>query len=144
MGPERGLDITLRTAGVDDVAAVLALWEAADAVPSVTDTAEVVERLVTEHEALVVAVAGGVVVGTVIAGWDGWRGNLSRLAVHPDMRRRGLGTRLVREAECRLKERGAVRITALVVAEESHAQAFWSALGYDADLRIIRYVSTLE
>ena len=34
------------------------------------------------------------IVGTVIAGWDGWRGSIYRLVVAPSHRRAGLGRRL--------------------------------------------------
>ena len=35
------------------------------------------------------------VVGTVIAGWDGWRAHLYRLAVAPDLRGRGIARQLL-------------------------------------------------
>jgi ribosomal protein S18 acetylase RimI-like enzyme len=57
--------------------------------------------------ALLVAVAGGGVVGTVIAGWDGWRGNIYRLAVHPNHRRRGTGRALAAAADDVLAALGA-------------------------------------
>jgi ribosomal protein S18 acetylase RimI-like enzyme len=120
---------------------VLALWALADAVPSVTDDETNVRRAV-DQEVLLVACDGERIVGTLIAGFDGWRGNMYRLAVDPDHRRRGLALALVAEGEQRLEAQGCRRVTALVVAAEEHATSFWSEAGYGFDERIARYVKT--
>ena len=53
-----------------------------------------------------------------------------RLAVHPEHRRAGIATALVREAERRLVAAGARRLAAVVLSEETHAVAFWDHAGY--------------
>src|SRR4030095_5063647 len=83
------------------------------------------------------------VVGSVIGGWDGWRGNIYRLAVAPQARRRGLARRLLHEAERVLVARGARRSSARVEPHELHAIGFWDALsdrGWRRDERMLRYV----
>ena len=45
------------------------------------------------------------VVGSIVGGFDGWRGNIYRLAVHPRFRRRGVARALVVEIESRLRAR---------------------------------------
>jgi ribosomal protein S18 acetylase RimI-like enzyme len=69
------------------------------------------------------------VVGTIIAGWDGWRANVYRLAALPSARRRGIALRLVAEAERRLAAKGARRISAIVMSEHDPAVALWLAAG---------------
>src|SRR5271166_4989634 len=104
--------IRFRACISDDCPEVLALWKAADATPSLTDTFDELQRLVREGHAifLVAADADGRIVGSVIGGWDGWRGNIYRLAVAPEARRRGLAAALVREVSARLeREKGARR-----------------------------------
>ena len=66
---------TIRSAGVTDVPAVLALWRDAEAEPTHTDDARSLVQLL-EHDPglLVVAESDGAVVGSVIAAGDGWRG----------------------------------------------------------------------
>jgi ribosomal protein S18 acetylase RimI-like enzyme len=85
----------------------------------------------------------GAIVGTVIAAFDGWRGNFYRLAVAPDRRREGIASAMVRAGEERLRAVGARRATALVAHEEEHAGAFWIALGYPPDPEIGRHVRNL-
>src|ERR1700693_1613058 len=113
--------IRFRDCTPDDCAEVLRLWKAAGATPSITDTLEEVRRTVADPSAifLVATDADGRVVGSVIGGWDGWRGNIYRLAVAPEARRHKVAGALMREVSDRLRrEKGARRITALV--EKAH------------------------
>lgn len=89
------------------------------------------------------ATPDGVILGALIAAWDGWRGNMYRLAVHHEHRRRGIGMALVRAGEERLRHRGARRITALVGYEDELAAAFWESAGYPRDREIGRRVRNL-
>jgi len=70
-----------------------------------------------------------VVVGTIIAGWNGWRGGIYRIAVAPAHRRRGIARALIAAAVERLEALGARRIDALVVKDDDLARSFWDALG---------------
>ena len=125
---------------------MLALWERAGAIPSPTDTLEELRRLVRTHgDGFLVAIQGSAVVGSVIGGWDGWRGNIYRLAVAPETRRRGLARRLVREAALVMKSKGGRRLSALVERNEAHAVGFWDYLaedGWRRDERMTRYIKT--
>jgi len=138
---------TFRPALSADAPAVVALWREAATEPSHTDDAESVRRLIArDPAALILAEVGvghgaaGRLVGSVIAGWDGWRGSIYRLAVLPDQRRRGLGRRLVRLAEARLAEAGAVRSQAIVVETDDQAVAFWETSGWERQRERLRYV----
>jgi ribosomal protein S18 acetylase RimI-like enzyme len=134
----------LRSATADDAEAILALWKAADATPSVTDNAEAIRRAVTRAEvAFILAVEDGAVVGSIIAGFDGWRGNIYRLATHPAHRRRGIARAMLARAEELLARWGIRRITALVEHAHPDAAGFWRSVGYLDDKRISRYVRTL-
>lgn len=136
--------IEIRPCRLEECAAVLAMWARAGAIPSPTDTLEEVNDLVREHaDALLVAIRQGSIVGSIIGGWDGWRGNIYRLAVAPEARRAGLARRLVDAAERMLVSKGARRISALVERHEAHAVGFWDALadrGWHRDERMMRYI----
>jgi ribosomal protein S18 acetylase RimI-like enzyme len=97
----------------------------------VTDTAEALARLLRRDEAgLLLAECEGILVGSLVATWDGWRGNFYRLTVLPERRREGIATALLREGERRLRGLGAARLAAVVADEDAVAMAFWRAAGY--------------
>ncbi|SCF63405.1 Acetyltransferase (GNAT) domain-containing protein [Streptomyces sp. Ncost-T6T-2b] len=87
------LSLSIRSAAPADLDEVLAFWKTAAEGTSISDDGDGVARLVErDPEALILAERDGTLVGTVIAGFDGWRCHLYRLAVHPDQRRRGVGS----------------------------------------------------
>jgi ribosomal protein S18 acetylase RimI-like enzyme len=90
--------LSLRLCRLEEVEAVLELWRQAEATPSVTDTADDLRRVVAAGQAsILVAEAEGRLVGSIIGTFDGWRGNIYRLAVHPDCRRRGVARAVSRD-----------------------------------------------
>jgi ribosomal protein S18 acetylase RimI-like enzyme len=142
-GEAAGLEV--RPAREDELSEVLAVWAAAKSPYSQTrDDLEVLARLrAAQAESLLVARIEGRIVGTLIAAWDGWRGNMYRLAVEAGHRRRGIGLALVRAGEKALQRHGARRISVLVDHEDPVAAALWRAAGYEHDERIARFVRSL-
>jgi ribosomal protein S18 acetylase RimI-like enzyme len=127
----------------DEISTVLALWRA-EAIASATDTEDAVRQLCSvDPGALIVAAENGQLVGAVIAAWDGWRGNLYRLAVRSRHRRRGIARALVRAAVEHLQDKGANRISGLVF-ETDDALALAEAVGGECDHRVVRFVKTLR
>ena len=135
----------IRSATAADLASVLALWSGARSSGATTsDDEEVVRRLLDrDAEALLVAEVDGELIGTLIVGWDGWRGNMYRLAVAPEHRRLGFAGRLISEGEDRLRAAGCRRVTALVSREDERAAAAWAAAGYADDAGVARHVRNL-
>lgn len=129
----------IRAAVPGDIPSVLALWRES-AAPTSTDTADALTGLLgRDPGALMVAETSGQIVGSVIAGWDGWRGSVYRLAVAPPHRRSGLGGRLLREAEHRLAALGARRMHAIVVGSDTRAVAFWESTDWDHQSGQLRF-----
>ena len=126
--------IALRPATPDDIDAVLAFWLDATAEPSSTDDSYGISGLLDRSPgSLILAVDGAVIVGSVVAAWDGWRGTLYRLAVAPAARRQGIALALVTSAEAHLRGHGARRMHLIVsMAGGAGAEAFWKAAGYEA------------
>ncbi len=131
--------IEIRPAEPADIEAVLQLWQEA-AAPTRTDDAESISALMRRDPgALLVAESSGRIVGTVIAGWDGWRGSIYRIAVDPAFRRQGLGGRLLQEAEGRLRDVGARRMHAVVVGTDDRAVSFWDASEWEHQPSQVRF-----
>ena len=136
---------SIRRCRAAEAARVLALWRAADATPSVTDSLANVRRVVAGRATvLLVAEMEGAMIGTIIGSFDGWRGHIYRLAVHPAYRRRGIARALAEAAVVCLSRRGAVRITAIVEHEHDWAMHFWNAVGFAEDRRTVRFLRTLD
>lgn len=115
-----------------DEEAVVSLWEACELTRPWNDPRKDIERkLAHSPELFLVGVSDGVVVGSVMAGYDGHRGWINYLAVHPSQRGTGLGRALMRAAEERLARLGCPKINLQVRAENESARAFYEAVGYE-------------
>ncbi|MER5962242.1 GNAT family N-acetyltransferase [Streptomyces sp. NPDC002057] len=137
-------ELRIRAASPDEAEAVLAFWKESAQGTSVSDDVHGVTRLITrDPEALLLAVADGLIVGSVIAGWDGWRACLYRLAVLPSYRRRGISTALLRAAEERFAALGGRRADAMVLEANESGRRLWTAAGYEREERWRRWVKPL-
>ncbi|MET8246864.1 GNAT family N-acetyltransferase [Streptomyces sp. NPDC005202] len=137
-------DLRIRAAAPDDLDTVLGFWKAAAEGTSISDDRGGVERLVArDPEALLLAEQDGELVGTVIAGFDGWRCHLYRLAVHPERRRQGIGSALLAAAEERFVRLGGRRGDAMVLTHNETAHHAWRAAGYAPEEHWRRWVKPL-
>ncbi len=89
-----------------------------------------------QPELFFVARQRGQVVGTVMAGNDGVRGWVHKLAVHPDLRRQGLASKLMQRAEAALKASGCPKLNLQVRATNAGVVKFYESLGYAVEERV--------
>ncbi|AQW48215.1 GNAT family N-acetyltransferase [Streptomyces violaceusniger] len=137
-------DLRIRAAAPADLDTVLAFWKEAAEGTSISDDRDGVARLLDrDPESLLLAERDGELAGTVIAGFDGWRCHLYRLAVHPGHRRRGVATALLGAAEERFTALGGRRGDAMVLNENGPAHHAWSAAGYERQPQWSRWVKPL-
>jgi ribosomal protein S18 acetylase RimI-like enzyme len=111
-----------------DYAAVTAVWQASGR--EVVPRAELAAKLTRDPELFLIAEVGATLAGVVMGTYDGRRGWILRLAVHPAHRRAGMASRLVSELESRLAALGCPRINLLVLPDNLDGLRFWQALGY--------------
>jgi ribosomal protein S18 acetylase RimI-like enzyme len=139
-------ELTLRPATPTDIPEVLAFWQtAAEDAHRPADSAQAIEALIArDPEALILALDDAIVVGSVIAGWDGWRCHLYRLAVAPTHRRLGIGRVLIEAAEERFRKLGGTRADAMVLGDNELAHHAWRACGYAAQSEWSRWVKPLR
>jgi hypothetical protein len=89
-----------------------------------------------QPELFFVCECSGELVGSVLAGFDGVRGWVHHLAVHPSFRRRGLATRLMGSAEQALGDLGCPKLNLQVRAINAGVVDFYQSLGYGIEDRI--------
>lgn len=119
----------------DDTTAVVELWEVAGLLRPWNDPQRDIERkLAMDDDLFLVAVdSDGVLVGSVMAGYDGHRGWVNYLAVDPRRRTEGWGRSLMEEAERRLLAAGCPKLNLQVRSDNHSAVDFYRRIGYVQD-----------
>jgi ribosomal protein S18 acetylase RimI-like enzyme len=128
----------IRTFREADSAGVATLWAEVfpDDPPHNAPAIVIPKKLAVQPELFFVAEDDGRIAGTVMAGYDGHRGWLYTVAVDPRLRRRGVGTALVRHAEAALLALGCLKVNLQVRASNAAVVAFYRTLGYAVEERI--------
>ncbi|NMZ07014.1 GNAT family acetyltransferase [Pseudomonas proteolytica] len=119
-------------------AQVAALWQVAFGYDTAHNRPELAidKKLAVDDGLFFVATDKTAVIGTLMAGYDGHRGWLYSVAVHPDYRRQGLGASLVRHGEQALIALGCLKINLQITSGNEAVVGFYEALGYGVEPRI--------
>ncbi len=117
---------------------VIALWEAVFGYETAHNRPGLAidKKLAVEDGLFFVAMRGAEVIGTLMAGYDGHRGWIYSVAVHPEHRKQGVGSKLVVHAERALAGRGCMKINLQIVAGNASVAAFYESLGYAVEPRV--------
>jgi len=94
------MEVLIRKFKISDYDQVINLWQLCQLPlkPEGRDSRWQLEQQIKLDQIIfLVAEKEGKVIGTVLASHDGRKGWINRLAVHPDARRQGLGTQLVKK-----------------------------------------------
>jgi ribosomal protein S18 acetylase RimI-like enzyme len=98
--------------------------------------ADIESKLKIQPELFYVAVTDGHLVGTAMSGFDGHRGWVYYVAVHPDYRRKGIGSALMKKIETTLIEIGCPKLNLQIRADNAQVKSFYKSLGYTVEERI--------
>jgi len=128
-------DVTISTFDTSDRAGVVELWKQCfPNDPPHNEPHWLIDRKVAMHDGLFfVAKNNGVIAGTVLAGYDGVRGWIYHLATHPELRRAGIATAMMRHAMKVLKEKGCPKINLQVRRSNTEVVAFYQSMGFSED-----------
>jgi ribosomal protein S18 acetylase RimI-like enzyme len=119
-------------------AGVEALWQEAFPNDAAWNKASVAipEKMRFQPDLMLVAHEGPLVIGSVMAGYEGHRGWISRIAVLRAHRHKRFGQALLAEAERRLAALGCTKINLQVVETNSAVVRFYEEAGYEIEPRI--------
>ena len=114
--------------------AVIRLWHDCNLTRPWNDPRKDIARKLADGEELfLVGLAGDRVIAAVMGGYDGHRGWIYYLGVHPDFRRRGYARFMVNAVTERLKALGCPKINLMIRKDNTGAMGFYSRIGYQDD-----------
>ena len=126
--------LAIRPYQLSDESATIALWDQCNLLrPCNNPHRDIQRKLSFQPDLFLLAILGGQVVGSVMAGYEGHRGWINYLAVAPQHRRQGIARRLMAEAERRLLALGCPKINLQVRSTNHAVLGFYSRIGYAQD-----------
>ena len=110
---------------------VLALWQECDLINPKNDPQKDLDRKKGFGEELFLVIEEREkIIGTVMGGYDGHRGIINYLGVHPSFRGQGLGKMLLQAVEQKLKDLGCPQVNLLVWSNNSEVLKFYKETQY--------------
>jgi ribosomal protein S18 acetylase RimI-like enzyme len=130
--------LVIRSFTETDADQVIQLWRNVfpDDPPWNVPKADIERKLAVQRELFLVGGLNQRIIATVMAGFDGHRGWVHLVAVHPDYRRRGFGRAMMIEAEKKLREIGCTKINLQVRDTNQKVVAFYETLGFAVEERV--------
>jgi ribosomal protein S18 acetylase RimI-like enzyme len=114
-----------------DEPAVAGLWHECGLAHAGNDPHEdILRKSRVAPELFLVGTIDGHVVATVMAGYEGHRGWINYLGVQAELRKQGVGRRMMQAAEDRLQALGCPKINLLVRCSNRAVQGFYERLGF--------------
>lgn len=115
-----------------DLDDVIHLWEICGLTrPWNNPELDIFRKLVQQDDLFLVAIKDEQLISVLMGGYDGHRGWMNYLAVHPQHQRLGIATALVQQLEKRLIARGCPKLQLLVRQDNLDVQTFYEELGYE-------------
>ncbi|ALH94965.1 GNAT family acetyltransferase [Acinetobacter equi] len=115
-----------------DLEDVIALWEVCDlSRPWNNPEIDIFRKVAQKDQLFLVAIKDDELIATVMGGYDGHRGWVNYLAVHPHQQRNGVATALIQQLEKRLTALGCPKLQLLIHKDNIDVQNFYEQLGYE-------------
>ena len=117
-----------------DKEAVIDLWKTCNLTkPWNNPDQDINRKLKDSPDLFLVGTINGIIVASVMAGYDGHRGWIYYLAVGPEHRNRGLGRQIMAAAEEKLLAVGCPKIDLMIRKNNLDVIKFYEKIGYDHD-----------
>lgn len=124
----------IRQFAESDRDAVIALWQDCDLTRSWNDPNKDIDRkLQFQPELFLVGISNSKLIASAMAGYDGHRGSVFYLGIHPDYQDKGFGQKLMLFIESALAELDCPKLNILVRSTNSSVLEFYNRIGYATD-----------
>ena len=113
---------------------VIKLWKLCNLiVPQNDPKLDISSKVNFQPDLFFVGLSKDVLIATVMIGYEGHRGWINYLAVHPDYRRKGFGRQLMNYSTITLLKRGCPKINVQVRVSNKSVIKFYKNLGFTDD-----------
>jgi len=126
--------LLIRPFQTEDEDALVALWKMCElTVPWNNPHKDIARKLQVQPELFLVGILGNSLIATVMGGYDGHRGWINYLAVHPDFRENGYGQEIMNSVETKIREMGCPKINLQIRTGNDKIASFYQKLGFTND-----------
>ncbi|MEC9383265.1 MAG: GNAT family acetyltransferase [SAR324 cluster bacterium] len=124
----------IRPFQTEDEAFVVSLWKLCElTVPWNNPYKDIARKLKVQPELFLVGMLDSLLIATVMGGYDGHRGWINYLAVHPDFQGQGYAQQVMENVESELRKRGCPKINLQIRSGNARIMAFYQKLGFTDD-----------
>ena len=125
-------NITIRPYSETDLNSIVSLWEICELSRPWNDPIKDIERKLTvQRDLFQILEKDGEILGSVMGGYDGHRGSVNYLGIHPDHKNEGLGKLLMNRIEEELIKMGCPKINLMVRNSNLDVHEFYRVIGYE-------------
>jgi len=126
--------LLIRPFQTEDEDALVALWKMCElTVPWNNPHKDIARKLQVQPELFLVGILDSSLIATVMGGYEGHRGWINYLAVHPDFRENGYGQEIMNSVETKIREMGCPKINLQIRTGNDKIASFYQKLGFTND-----------
>jgi len=118
----------------DDEESLVSLWQVCElTVPWNNPHKDIARKLQVQPELFLIGILDSRLIASVMGGYDGHRGWINYLAVHPDFQGKGYGQEIMNSVETGLREMGCPKINLQIRTVNDKIASFYQKLGFTND-----------
>jgi len=126
--------LLIRPFQTEDEDALVALWKMCElTVPWNNPHKDIARKLQVQPELFLVGILDSNLIATVMGGYDGHRGWINFLAVHPDFRENGYGQKIMNSVETEIRKMGCPKINLQIRTGNDKIAFFYQKHGFTND-----------
>ena len=126
--------LLIRPFQTEDEDALVALWKMCElTVPWNNPHKDIARKLQVQPELFLVGILDSSLIATVMGGYEGHRGWINYLAVHPDFQGKEYGQEIMNSVETGLREMGCPKINLQIRTGNDKIASFYQKLGFTND-----------